>query len=134
MGAAFWTGFAAFAQHFALGAALLVMFLVAYVWTTPHDEAKLIRAGNGPAALGLMGALIGFSIPLSRAVEVSGDVVEAGLWGGVALVTQVAAHLAARLVLPNLYKRIAEGDWAVGIVKGAAGIAIGLVTAASMTP
>jgi putative membrane protein len=134
MGEAFWTGFAAFALHFAVGAGLLLLFAFAYVRTTPHDELKLIRAGNGPAALGLMGAMIGFAIPLSRAVEVSGDVVEAALWGCVALVTQVAAHLAARVIFPNLYKGIAEGDWAVGIVKGAAGIAIGQVTAASMTP
>jgi putative membrane protein len=124
----------AFGQHLLTGIAFLAVFLVIYLWVTPHKEIALIRGGNGAAALGLVGAVVGFSIALSRAIEVSSNLYEAAIWAAIALVAQIGAQFVAQLAFPKLYTAIEENNWAAAIVKAGSAIAIGLVNAACMTP
>lgn len=124
----------AFGQHLLTGMAFLTVFVFIYVWVTPHKELTLIRAGNGAAALGLMGAVTGFSIALSRAIEVSSDLSEAAIWAAIALAVQIGAQFIAQLTVPKLYAAIEHNNWAAAIVKAGTAIAIGLVNAACMTP
>jgi putative membrane protein len=124
----------AFGQHLLTGIAFLGVFLLVYLWVTPHKEIALIRAGNGAAALGLMGAVLGFSIALSRAIEVSSYLYEAAIWAGIALVAQIVAQFVAQLAFPKLYAAIEDNNWAAAIVKAGLAIAVGLINAACMTP
>ncbi|MGE0699575.1 MAG: DUF350 domain-containing protein [Hyphomicrobiaceae bacterium] len=124
----------AFLAHILLSLLLVGVFLLAYVRTTPHQEHELIRKGNAAAALGLMGALIGFALVLSRAIVVSHGVGETALWGLIGLVVQCAGHWALARYLPRLYAAIEEGDLAAGIMKAGVAITLGLLNAASMTP
>jgi putative membrane protein len=124
----------AFGQHLLTGLAFLTVFVIIYIWVTPHKEVSLIRAGNGAAALGLMGAILGFSIALAKAIEVSTVLYEAAIWAGIAMVAQIAAQFIAQLAFPKLYTAIEENNWAAAIVKAGTAIAIGLVNAACMTP
>jgi putative membrane protein len=124
----------AFGQHLLTGLAFLTGFVFIYLWVTPHKEMALIRAGNGAAALGLIGAVMGFSIALSRAIEVSTFLYEAAIWATIALVAQIGAQFVAQLVFPKLYTAIEENNWAAAIVKAGTAVAIGLVNAACMTP
>jgi len=124
----------AFLAHLALAIMLSAVFLMAYVRTTPHQEHELIRKGNAAVALGLMGALIGFAIVLSRAIVVSHGIGETLVWGLIGLLVQVAGHWALSRYLPRLYAAIEEGDMAAGVMKGGVAIALGLLNAASMTP
>lgn len=132
--AAFLTAFFAFLMHLVAALLLTGLFLLAYVRTTPHQEHELIRRGNAAAALGLMGALIGFAIVLSRAIMVSHGVGETLLWGVIGLAVQVAGHWALSRWLPRLYASIEDGDMAAGIMKAGIAIGLGLINAASMTP
>jgi putative membrane protein len=125
---------AAFGLHLVVGLAFLVLFVLVYTRATPHKELELIRAGNGAAALGLAGAVIGFAIPLSTAIGVSGTVVEAAVWALIALLAQLLALGVARLALPQLFTAIGEGDWAAALTKAGAAVAVGLINAACMTP
>lgn len=124
----------AFLAHLALAIMLSAVFLMAYVRTTPHQEHELIRKGNAAVALGLMGALIGFAIVLSRAIVVSHGIGETLVWGLIGLLVQVAGHWVLSRYLPRLYAAIEEGDMAAGVMKGGVAIALGLLNAASMTP
>jgi putative membrane protein len=124
----------AFGQHLLTGIAFLGIFLVIYLFVTPHKEIALIRAGNGAAALGLMGAVFGFSIALSRAIEVSTYLAEAAIWAGIALVAQIVAQFVAQLAFPKLYAGIENNEWAPAIVKAGLAISVGLINAACMTP
>lgn len=130
----FLTALLAFLAHLFLALLLMAVFLAAYVRTTPHQEHELIRKGNAAAALGLMGALIGFAIVLSRAITVSHGLGDTLLWGAIGLVVQVAGHWALSRWLPRLYSSIEEGDMAAGIMKAGIAIGLGLLNAASMTP
>jgi putative membrane protein len=124
----------AFVMHLAASLVLTALFLLAYVRTTPHQEHELIRGGNAAAALGLMGALVGFAIVMSRVVTVSHGIGDTLLWGLIALVVQAAGHWALSKYLPRLYTAIEEGDMAAGIMKAGVAIGLGLLNAASMTP
>lgn len=124
----------AFGQHLLTGVAFLAIFLLVYIWVTPHKEVTLIRAGNGPAALGLMGAVVGFSIALSRAIEVSTFLAEAAIWATIALVAQIVAQFIAQLAFPKLYSAIEDNVWAAAIVKAGLAVSVGLLNAACMTP
>ncbi len=124
----------AFLAHLVLAIVLTAIFLMAYVRTTPHSEHELIRKGNVAAALGLIGALVGFAIVLSRAIVVSHGIGETLVWGLIGLVVQVVGHLALSRYVPRLYAAIEEGDLAAGVMKAGVAIALGLLNAASMTP
>lgn len=130
----FLTSVLAFLAHLFLALLLTALFLVAYVRTTPHLEHELIRKGNAAAALGLIGALIGFAIVLSRAIVVSHGIGETLVWGVIGLVVQVVGHWTLSRYLPRLYQSIEEGDMAAGIMKAGIAIGLGLLNAASMTP
>ncbi len=82
-----------------------------------------------PAAIAFGGALIGFALPLSKAIAQASTVPDCVLWGALALVVQLFAYGAARLIMPNLSQNISNNMMAAAIL--AASIAI---VAASSTP
>ncbi len=124
----------AFLAYLAASVALMGVFVLSYMSTTPHDEKEQIRKGNAAAALGLAGALVGYAMVLSRAVSYSENLLEVFLWGLIGLVVQVAGHVVLARLMPRLYVSIEEGDMAAGIMKAAVAITLGLLNAASMTP
>jgi putative membrane protein len=103
--------FFAFAAYFGAALALTAMFVLIYVWTTPHNEFKLMREGNGAAALGLTGALLGFVIPLALVISVSGSLSQVTIWGAGALLVQTIGQFGARLLFPNLTTDIVAGKF-----------------------
>ena len=127
------TGLPAFVVYFAIGVALVLLFVAIYVRITPHAEFRLIRGGNTAAAASLGGALIGFALPLSSVIENSVSLLDMVLWSGIALVVQLAGFALARLAVRDISRQIEEGKLAAGLFLGAVAIAIGLLNAASIT-
>lgn len=124
----------AFAAYFGAALVLTALFVMIYVRTTPHNEFKLMREGNGAAALGLTGALLGFVIPLSLVISVSGAFLQAVIWGAGALLVQTAGQFGARLLLPNLTADIAAGKYSAAIVQSGIAVSLGILQAACWTP
>ena len=119
--------------YFGIAIVATVVFVAIYVMITPHREFTLIREGNSAAAISLGGALIGYTIPLAKAVAQSEGVTDMMLWSGVALVAQVVAYGITRLLVPALSSDVKEGRTAAGIFIAAMSISIGLLNAAAMT-
>ncbi|HRE13340.1 MAG TPA: DUF350 domain-containing protein [Usitatibacteraceae bacterium] len=126
-------GFDDFLAYLAVSLALLAAFLAVYVRVTPHREIALIRAGNLAAAFSLSGAVLGFIVPLASAVKHSVSLVDMALWGAVALVVQVAAFVAVKLMVPRITDDIAAGQQAQGFFLGAISLGVGLLNGACMT-
>lgn len=122
-----------FALYFICALILLMLFLVIYTRLTPQHEWKLIKEGNAAASISLSGATIGFAIPLASAIMNSQSLVDALVWGLIALVVQWGAFAAARVLVPRLPERITKGETSAGIAAGGLSIAIGLLNAACMT-
>lgn len=122
-----------FVRYVVVGFALMGVFLVVYSRITPWRDFALIRAGNSAAAIALVGALLGFSLPLANTIANSTSLTDVVLWALVALGVQVAVHVVMRLMLPQL-KAAIEGDQAAaGIAAGGFAACFGLVNAACLT-
>jgi putative membrane protein len=127
------TGFPAFIIHLAAALGMLAMFLFIYAMITPYREFRLIRDGNIAAAISLSGAMIGFTIPLAKAVAQSGSLLDMLMWGGIALVVQLLAYAVVRMMIPAIAKDIPDGKIAQGAFLGALSLATGLLNSACMT-
>ena len=121
-----------FLAYFAVGAALIALFVVLYVNLTPQQEIRLIRSGNAAAATALAGSLIGFVMPLAAVIRNSAGLIDLFVWGIIALVVQLGGFLVARLVLPNLPEAIDEGHIADAIFLAGLSLALGVLNAACM--
>ncbi|MGI4800239.1 MAG: DUF350 domain-containing protein [Janthinobacterium lividum] len=124
-----------FLSWFAIAASMAGVFMLIYVRLTPWREIRLIRTGNTAAALSFTGTLTGYILVLCSVMRHAVSRTDMLSWGAVALVVQLLALLAARLILgPGLRDRVERGDLAAGIVVAGLSLAFGLLNAATMTP
>ena len=123
----------AFISHFISAIILLLLFVAIYVRITPYKEITLIRSGKIAAAASLSGAMLGFSIALASAIANSAGLSDMLIWGCIALLVQLLAYFAARLMLPGLVSDIPENKIASGVFLGAISLCMGLLNAASLT-
>jgi putative membrane protein len=121
-----------FLMFFSAAMGLTALYLFVYTHSTAHNEFELIRQNNVAAALSLGLSLTGFALPLSSAIINSKTIVDLLVYGVVALLIQIVVYWLVRLLLPNLSQRIANGEIASALFLGAASLAAGIVTAASM--
>ena len=126
-------GLPAFLTYFALSLVLLAIFLAAYLAVTPYSELRLIRQGNAAAAISLAGAVIGFVLPLARAVTQSVSLLDLVVWGGIALVVQIVVFFLVGKLVPHFARAISDGRVAAATLLAALAVAVGLLNAASMT-
>jgi putative membrane protein len=124
--------FPAFLAYFVTGGVLTGLFLALYTNFTPYREIALIRSGNTAAAITLVGALLGFVMPLASVIAHSVSLAELAVWGVIALAVQMGGFLLARVVLPHLPEAIDSGNIADAIFLAGLSLALGLLTAACM--
>ncbi len=121
-----------FALYFGLGLGFMALYVVLYLYATPHREITLIRGDNLPAAVVLAGALLGFALPLAGALRIANGLQDVAAWAFIALVAQLAAYAAVALLLKNFSKRINRGEMAAAVLAAAIHVSVGLVNSAAM--
>ncbi|HXN16162.1 MAG TPA: DUF350 domain-containing protein [Usitatibacter sp.] len=126
-------GFDNFLLYLVVSLVLLALFLAVYVRVTPYREIALIREGNMAASFSLSGALLGFVVPLSAAVRYSVSLIDMVIWGLIALLVQLAAFVAVKLMIPHLTQDIPQGKGAQGFFLGSLSLGVGLLNAACMS-
>lgn len=126
-------GVPAFLSYFGIGAGLIVLFCFVYVRLTPHAEFALMKENKPAAAIAFGGSLVGFALPLHAAISHAVSLLDCVLWGVVALIVQLFAFFAVRVVISDLPGRIARDERAAGIFSAAVAISVGLVNSASMS-
>lgn len=128
-------GLSAFAIYFALSLVLMLVFKYVYTFITPHDELRLVKESqNSAAAIGLVGALVGFALALGSAASQSVSIIDFIVWAVVALIAQTIAFAIVRfLLMPRIVERINANEVSAGIVLGGVSVAVGLLNAACMT-
>lgn len=125
-------GFPPFIIYFGISSVMLIVFCAIYLRITPYREVRLIREGNVAAAASFSGAILGFTLPLAHAVAQAANIVDMLIWGGIALVVQLASYLIVRALIPGVAGDIAAGKVAPGVFLGAVAIAAGILNAACM--
>ena len=127
------TGLPLFLAYVGTAAALTLVYIVLYMWVTPHREITLIRENNLAAAVAFSGSLLGFCLPLANTIAGSIDLLDCVLWGLIALIAQILIYYIARLPVPKISERIENGELASGVWLGSASLAGGLLNAACIT-
>ena len=125
-------GLVDFGIYFGMGLGFMLLYLVLYLYATPHREITLIRGDNLPAAVVLAGALLGFALPLANALRVASGVLGVAAWAYIALVAQLAAYALVAMLLKDFPKRINRGEMAAAVLAAAIHVSVGLVNSAAM--
>lgn len=126
-------GLPAFLLYFAVGVALIAGFAVIYLRLTAHNEIALIRGGNLSAAIALGGNIAGFAVPLEKAIEQASSIPDLVIWALFAMLIQFGAYGFARIVIPDLSKKIEEDRLPSAAMLAVIAIISGTLAAASMT-
>jgi putative membrane protein len=121
-----------FLAYFATALALFGLFASLYIRLTPYAELELIRAGNLAAALALIGALLGFALPLASSIAHSTSLLDMLVWGCIAMLVQALVYLAVARLLPELRQGITGNCLAHGLFLGGSALCAGLLNAACM--
>jgi len=124
-----------FITHFLAGLVLLGLAVFVHMKATPHDEMALIRRGNTAAAVALGGTVLGFAIPLTSAIANSANLLDAAVWGVIALLAQIGAWFAVARLLGSAHAEAMEeeGAMARAVVKAAVAVAVGALNAGAMS-
>jgi putative membrane protein len=126
-------GFDDFLVYLAVALVLLAIFVALYVRVTPYREFTLIKEGNMAAAFGLSGSILGFAIPLSAAIQHSVSLVDMAIWGLIAMLVQIGAFVAVKLMMPTVTQDIPANKGAAGFFLGCFSLAVGVLNAACMS-
>jgi putative membrane protein len=126
------SGLPAFLIYFVVASVLIGAYLYVYTWITHHDEFALLRTNNPAAAIAFGLSMIGFALPLTSSIGHADSVVDMTIWGVIALGVQVAVYYLARIPIPDLSKRLEDGEMGPAIWLGAASVTAGMLNAASM--
>jgi putative membrane protein len=122
-----------FLAYFATSLALLTAYVALYIRITPYQELRLIRDGNLAAALALLGAIGGFTLPVASAIAHSVSLADMAVWSIVAMAVQSLVYVTLARSAPALPQGIAAGNTAHGAWLGGASLCVGLINAACMT-
>ena len=125
-------GLPAFLVYFCTAIVAVVAYLAVYTRITPHNEFQLIRDNDSAAAIALGLSLVGFSLPVVSAIAHSANVVDCLIWSLIALAVQIAVYFLVKIPVPDLSRRIAQGELASAIWLGLASLAAGALNAACM--
>ena len=129
----FMQGLPDFAAYFGMGLGFMVLYVVLYLYATPHREITLIRGDNLPAAVVLAGALLGFAVPLASALRIASGLLDVAAWAFMALIAQLAAYALVALLLKDFSRRINRGEMAAAVLAGSIHLGVGLINSAAMS-
>jgi putative membrane protein len=121
-----------FLGFFITGVILIVVFMAIYVLVTPHKEFALVQQGDTAAGFAFGGTLIGYALPVSKAVAEAPTVLDMAVWSVIGLAIQLIVYFAVRLLVPGISKKIEENNVGAGVFLAAASIAIGMINAGAM--
>jgi len=126
-------GLPAFLAYFCTAFVIVVLYLLIYMWVTPHDEFELIRHNVPGAAIALGLSLLGFALPVASAIAHAQNLLDCVVWSVIALIVQIIVYYVVRIPVHDLSRRIAAGEIAPAIWLGISSLAAGTLNAASMT-
>jgi putative membrane protein len=125
-------GLPAFLVYFCTATIAVMLYLFVYMRITAHNEFELIRNNVPGAAIALGLSLLGFTLPVVSAMTHASNVIDCLIWSIIALIVQVIVYYAVRIPVPNLSKRIEDGELAPAIWLGLASLSAGALNASSM--
>lgn len=125
---------ATFLIYMVVGSALFALHVKMYTLITPHNEFDLIRNANPSASVALIGACIGFAIPMAGVISHSIGLLDFIVWAVIASCVQLLVFYVASKVVKGLSDRIVNNEMSAAVFVAGLAISVGLINAACMTP
>lgn len=123
-----------FLKYFVFAIFLLSVFTFLYVKTTPYNEFKLIlEEGNEAASIALIGAMLGFVLPIASVMIHAVSFLDFAQWALVALIIQILVGAVITRGFKKMEELMANGLKAAGILLGGLHLVVGVINAASMS-
>lgn len=123
-----------FLAYFSFAILLTASFVWAYVKVTPYNEAKLIlEEGNEAAAIALVGAMIGFALPIASVIVHAVSWIDFAVWASIAAAIQLSVSAIITRGLKGFSDLMSNGLKAAGIALAGVHLVVGLLNAASMS-
>lgn len=126
-------GLPAFLAYLGTGIVFVAIFTFVYTRITAHRELQLIKDNVPAAAVAFLGSLAGFCLPVASAMAHSVSLADCVVWATIGLIVQVVTYFLVRVSIPDISKRISSGEMSSGIWLASFSLAMGLLSAASMT-
>lgn len=123
-----------FLAYFGTAVVLAVAFLFIYQIITPQREFALIREGKAAPAISLVGAFLGFAIPMAMVIGHSVNMIDMLMWGGVVLVVQLLTFFILEHLFKGIAAKISDNCISSGVFLGGISLGIGVLNAACMVP
>lgn len=120
-----------FLTYLGFSLVMLGAFVLLYFQITPHEDMKLIHAGNISAAIALGGAMLGFTFPLLMASYLQATFIGFLVWSAIACLVQLAVFWALYYFMP---RTIEVNNAAGAVVFAIVAVCAGLMNAASFIP
>ena len=118
-----------FLAYLGTSVGLLLAFVWVYARVTPYNDFALIAHDNSAAAIVLAGAVLGFTLPLVAAIYYTRSLLEMIVWATLTCAVQLVVFV----VMRRQAKRIEEGHVSSAIMVATFSIAVGLLSAASIS-
>jgi putative membrane protein len=123
-----------FLIYFGFSITLIAVFTWLYVKVTPYNEFKLIlEEGNEAAAIALVGAMIGFALPIASVIYHSVSVIDFMMWAVIAAVVQLSIAALITRGFGSFEQLMVKGLKAAGILLAGVHLVAGMINAASMS-
>jgi putative membrane protein len=118
-----------FLMYLGTAVILLGLFVAIYIRVTPYNDFEQIAHDNSAAAVVLSGAVLGFTFPLVAAIYFTQSLLEMVIWAAITCVVQLIVFV----LLRRQAKRIEEGHVSSAVLVATFSVAVGLLTAASIS-
>lgn len=127
-----------FIVYYCSAVAMFLAFAGLYTLITPYNEWREIKENrNASAALSLIGALVGFAIPIASLIKNAVNLADFLIWGCVAALAQFVTFFLVALLFglgkSGIKTRIEEREISDGIMLAGLSIITGIFNAACMT-
>lgn len=126
-------GLPAFLAYLGTGVLFIAIFTFVYTRITAHRELQLVKDNVPAAAVAFLGSLVGFCLPVGSAMAHSVSLVDCIVWATIGLIVQIVTYFLVRMSIPDISQRISNGEMSSGIWLASFSLAMGLLSAASMT-
>lgn len=126
-------GLPAFLAYLGTGILFIAIFTFVYTRITAHRELQLVKDNVPAAAVAFLGSLVGFCLPVASAMAHSVSLVDCIVWATIGLIVQIVTYFLVRMSIPDISQRISSGEMSSGIWLASFSLAMGLLSAASMT-
>lgn len=122
-------------SHFILGVILTAGFVSAYTVATPWNDMALIQQGKLAPALALLGAVVGFSLPLGAVFALKMGLTNILFWAVVILFVNLMTFYVIHFLGGKMANRIAtENCLTSGMIMGGGNLVVGIILFSSFLP